>query len=199
MPKPRKLKKEVRGQRVGTKNSDRRWEADGEEWDSRYEYQVYRAYADAGWTIRRCNQSDTFSFTLPIRAGTCLACGATTVGQHRRYTPDFHVTTPASQHPPVSYYVEAKGYLRTSQRSLLRHFHSQNKDSGVRYLLQRNYPVTQSSSITDWFNKMMKGSQWQLWNGSVPTVWHEPKEGKSPKKSTQRVQRVQEPGEGSSV
>ena len=164
--------KRVAGERIGTKRSDMRWKSpDGEEWDSRYEYSVWCAFKAKGYKIRRCDKSDTFSFTLPIRGASCRACGSAEVGQQRHYTPDFHVTPPDKEPGSFGYYVEAKGYLRAKQRSLLRNFHKENPDSGVRYLLQRDFPISKRSSVTAWFSKFFKKSIIAIWDGSVPKVW----------------------------
>lgn len=166
------VKRHYYGKRTGTKRSDMRWTApDGTIWDSRYEYIVYSAYQAAGYTIRKCDKRDTFSFTLPIRNASCTACGSTAVGQSRTYTPDFHVTPKDIKCEAVGYYCESKGYLRPKQRALLRNFYKAHPHSGVRFLLQRDFPATKASSIVQWFVKFLKGSKIAVWDGKIPEGW----------------------------
>jgi hypothetical protein len=173
---PVKSAKPYYGHRTGTKRSDRHWtDPEGNKWDSRYEYLVYAAYKAAGTDIRRTTKSDTFSFVLSIKRGKCGACGSDQVGQQRTYTPDFHVTTDNSKHEAKFYYIEAKGYLRPKERSLLRAFYKTNPDAPVRYLLQRDFPAGakskrtgERSSITQWFHKFLPKAQIAVWNGEVP-------------------------------
>ena len=161
------------GKRAGTKRSDRHWiDPEGNIWDSRYEYLVFRAYADAGKEVRRTSKSDTFSFMLQISGGKCRACGATEVGQQRTYTPDLHVTADYPESPTVEYYIEAKGYLRAKERALLRAFYKENPDAPVRYLLQRDFPATarskvtgQRGSIVQWFHKFLPKAKIAIWSG----------------------------------
>lgn len=160
------------GSRVGTKRSDTRWLApDGSIWDSRYEYVVWLAYVAADRKIRRTSKSDSFSFTLPIRSASCDACGSTEVGQRRTYTPDFYVDSEDTERSTVGYYIESKGYLRPKQRALLRSFYKAHPNAPVRFLLQRNYPATKTSSIVQWFNKFLKTAKVAVWNGSIPEGW----------------------------
>ena len=142
-----------------------RWrDPTGEEWDSRYEYTIYAAYKASGKDIRRTEKGDTFSFTLPIRGGTCEACKSAKVGQRRTYRPDFFVST-SRDDPTAGYYIEAKGYLRAKQRSLLRNFYKANPDIDVRYILQRDFAATKRSSISQWFAKFLPNSKVSVWKG----------------------------------
>src|SRR5208337_3161975 len=167
------------GKRAGTKRSDRHWiDPEGNIWDSRYEYLVFRAYADAGKEVRRTSKSDTFSFMPEISGGKCRACGATEVGQQRTYTPDLHVTADYPESPTVEYYIEAKGYLRAKERALLRAFYKANPNAPVRYLLQRDFPIGAVSkrtgtkgSIVQWFHKFLPNAKIALWTGGIPDVW----------------------------
>ena len=164
------------GHRTGTKRSDRHWtDPEGGTWDSRYEYLVWRAYRTADATIRRTTKSDTMAFVLPIKRGKCGACGSDQVGQLRTYTPDFHVTTHNSKHETELYYIEAKGYLRPKERSLLRAFYKTNPDAPVRYLLQSDFPAGarskrtgERSRISQWFNKFLPKAKVSIWHGAIP-------------------------------
>jgi hypothetical protein len=175
----RKSIKPYYGKRAGTKRSDRHWiDPEGNIWDSRYEYLVWRAYAAAKVNIRRATKSDTFSFVLAIKRGKCGACGSDQVGQQRTYTPDFHVAADNSEPQAVGYYIEAKGYLRPKERALLRAFYKANPDAPVRFLLQRDFPAGakskrtgERSSIVQWFHKFLPNAKLAIWNGAVPNDW----------------------------
>lgn len=161
------------GEKIGKKRSDRRWRApDGEEFDSRYEYIVYRKYREAGYAIERCTKSDTFSFTLPIRGGECTTCGAATVGQRRSFTPDFRIVSPDKQHPSVAYYIETKGYLRAKERTLARSFNKAYPNADVRYIFQSDHRVSKPSrgsngGVISWFKRFMPGKKVQVWTGEI--------------------------------
>jgi len=171
--RPVKDAKPFLGEKIGKKRADRRWRSpDGEEWDSRYEYIVYRKYREAGYAIERCTESDTFSFTLPIRGGECRSCGATTVGQRRTFTPDFRIVSPDKQHPAVAYYIETKGYLRARERSLARSFNKAHPNADVRYIFQSDHRISRPTTRTDgcvisWFKRFMPGKRAQVWTGEV--------------------------------
>jgi hypothetical protein len=164
----------VRGNRVGTKRSDRRWEADGELWDSRFEYIFYTTAKKALLPIERCTESDTLSFTLPIRGGKCGACGSASVSQQRTYTPDFRLVSYNSERKAVYHYIETKGYLRAKERSLLRSFYQAHPDLGLSFILQRSYRVTKPSrsgdgSIVAWLTKFLPNVKVYVWTGIIPS------------------------------
>jgi hypothetical protein len=178
------------GKKTGTKRSDRHWTApDGELWDSRYEYLVYIKHRQEGINIQRCDKRDSFSFTLPIRGGSCRSCGSVEVGQRRTFTPDFRVVSEDREHPVVEYYIEAKGYIRAKERSLLRHFNKEYPDTDVRFILQNNHRVTKPSKtsegrLVDWFNKFMKGKKHYVWSGAIK---NESKTSESTAESSKKV------------
>ncbi len=183
------------GKRVGTKRSDKRWQSpDGELWDSRYEYVVYTKYKQAGYTIQRCDASDTFSFTLPVRQAACGSCGSTEVGQRRHFTPDFRIVpSPTGRDAkPAGYYVEAKGYLRPKERALLRAFCKENPHSNTRFIFQQDYRLTKGTAtkperrITDWFKQFCPGMKYAVWTGEVPIEFQDCKDAAS---STTRAKR----------
>lgn len=167
------------GRRVGTKRSDKRWESpDGEMWDSKYEYEVYREFIRSGVAVRRCTKSDTMAFVLPIKRGICGTCGSAKVGQQRHYTPDLLATTSDPQLSPKHYYIETKGYLRAKERSLLRSLYKAYPDASICVILQRDYPIPSraggkpsKSSIVKWFNKFLPNYKVTVWDGSVPRLW----------------------------
>jgi hypothetical protein len=182
-------KKVTAGKRGGTKRRDMRWiTPDGQEWDSKYEYEVYKAGIDAKLPIRRTvkgkgnsTESDTLLYWHPNRSGSCFACGSTETGSTRSYTADLFCNT--SLHSAKSgnkdnhgaglsgYYVDAKGYLRPNKRALLRSLVKARKDIDLRILLQRDFPVSKVSRASDWIRKYLK-IKFAIWNGKWPTEWN---------------------------
>lgn len=111
--------------RVGTKRSDRRWQApDGTIWASKFEYEVYEYIRSTGCDVRKCGEGDSLNYPEPKRQAECLACGGTDVVQNRVYTPDLFVTPPSvvAKGRADGYYLETKGYFRPEKRTLFRHF-----------------------------------------------------------------------------
>lgn len=167
---PKKLNKT--GRKVGTKRADRRWQdPTGEVWDSRYEWIVYNAYKAHGYEIRRCTESDTVSFTLPIRSGSCRTCGSVEVGQRRTYTPDFYVTPPRGKRSSEPYYLETKGYLRSKERSLLRALCAEKPDFNLRILFQRDHAASKTSRVTQWAAKFLKPWKAGVWKENFAEQW----------------------------
>ena len=106
------------GKRVGTKRSDRRWLDDtGQEWASRYEYQVFCAFRDLGVNIRKCGKGDTIEYSEPKRNNKCLECGSERVVQTRTYTPDLCID-PDSEGGRT--FIEVKGYMPAPKRKLFK-------------------------------------------------------------------------------
>jgi hypothetical protein len=148
---------------------------DGSLWDSRFEYIFYTAAKEAGLPIARCTKSNTFSFILPIKSGSCGSCGATNIGQRRTLTPDFLLTADNSELPAEQAYIETKGYLRAKERSLLRALYKSHPDANISFVFQRAYPVGSKradgtkGSVIDWFKKFMPNWSVYVWNGKVTT------------------------------
>lgn len=166
------------GQRVGTKRRDMRWEAEGQTWDSRLEYEVYRVYRDAGYDIRRCTEQDSVRYTRPVRNGLCNGCGSNEVDSVHSYTADFFVSAnqkatgqqPSGNATPVAaagHYLEVKGYLRADRRSLLRALRKARPDVDMRLIAQRDYKVTRTATLTQWARKYLRCPS-ALWTGAVP-------------------------------
>lgn len=166
------------GVRVGTKRRDMRWQAEGQEWDSRLEYEVFRVYRDAGYNIRRCTAEDSVRYTRPVRNGVCNACGAVSVDSVHSYTADFFVfagpkaeggQSAAADAAVASagHYLEVKGYLRADRRSLLRALRKARPDVDLRLIAQRDYRVTKTATLTQWARRYLRCPA-ILWNGGVP-------------------------------
>jgi hypothetical protein len=188
MRKARAKKPVTLGKRKGKKRSDMRWIApDGSVFDSRFEYEVYKAGVDAKVPIRRTTKgkpdgagSDTVSYWHPSRGGSCRACGSAEVGTSRSFTADI-LYSPSLQDDKSAdkadsgsgsapFYIDAKGYLRAPKRSLLRSLVKTRKDFALRLILQRDFPISKVSRISDWIRKYLK-IQFAVWNGKWPTKW----------------------------
>lgn len=172
----RRAKAVTPGQRVGTKRRDMRWEAEGEVWDSRFEYEVFRGYRDAGWTVRRCTEADSLTYTRPVRNGVCGKCNSEEVASRHSYQPDLFVSPgPAQQgrkgstavDEPAGYFVEAKGYLRADRRSLLRALRKARPDVDLRLVCQRDYRVSAKHSLISWARTFLKCPA-AVWTGGPP-------------------------------
>lgn len=146
------------GRRVGKKRSDRRWIADdGTEWDSKFEWSVYDRLSAGGGSVRKCDESDSFSYTKPIRGAACLGCGSGEVVQRRTYTPDLYYVPAPDTSPGVGYYIEVKGYFPGTKRALFRNFLKCHPDVSIRIVLERNSraPGTKST-YGDYIDKFFK-------------------------------------------
>lgn len=165
----------VPGKRVGTKHRDMRWLApDGTEWDSRFEYEVYLVHRNAGINIRKCRSpEDSAAYARSVRNGVCGECGSDQVSTSHSYTPDFSVVPEdpgqlsALAKDGGVFVIECKGYLRAERRSLLRALVKARPDLPLRILVQRDYKVTKSLTITEWVRKFLKRPV-AIWRGSVP-------------------------------
>jgi hypothetical protein len=158
-----------------------RWlSPDGQEWDSKFEWQVYESLHKSGQTtIRRtgkayaAGQSDTFVYTMPVRDATCNACQSTEVSKRRQYTPD--LCAPDAHHGDdrsyshSGFYIEIKGYLRAEQRSLLRAFCKARPDIDLRFILQRDFKVGTGTAVS-WITKYLKRPV-TVWRGRLPDEW----------------------------
>ena len=206
MPSARKPKRGISvptlGTRVGKKRSDMRWlDPDGVEWDSRLEYEVYAAAKLAGVCVRKCQRgkpgesgSDTFEYGhSPGRGLKCRVCGSDQVSQSRTYTPDilhYSEVLPAGSEQVYSpgrsdnYYVDVKGYMRANKRSLLRSFCKARPDIALRVILQRDYRLSKTATISQWLSKTLR-VPYAIWNGRWPTTsdWIMPNEPKVSKKA----------------
>ncbi len=168
----------IPGRRVGTKRRDMRWLApDGTEWDSKFEYEIFLTYQKAGMHVRRTTEQDSLLFTRPVRNGACTECCSSEVVSRHTYTPDLFVSDaidrrqgPESALPTAGYYIEAKGYLRAEQRSLLRALRKARPDVDLRVIVQRDYKVTKSLTITEWVRKYLR-ARVAVWHSGVTPTW----------------------------
>lgn len=162
------------GKRVGTKKSDKRWQSlDGQIWASRFEYEVFTALVERGYNVRKCTTQDSLPYTSIVRQGICRKCRSEDVVTLRTYTPDLYVLPPSggqSDQDRAGYYIEAKGYLRSERRSLLRSFRKENQGLDLRFIVQRDYNVTDKRTISKWVTDLMK-CKVHVWNGDIPKGW----------------------------
>jgi len=171
-----KARSVIPGHKVGAKRRDMRWLApDGTEWDSKFEYEIFLTYQKVGLSVRRTNEQDRLLFTRPVRNGACTECDSCSVVSRHYYTPDIYVGAADDRErsglQATGYYVEAKGYLRAEQRSLLRSLRKARPDVDLRLIVQRDYKVTSKLTITEWARKYLRVRA-HVWNGTVP-AWDE--------------------------
>jgi hypothetical protein len=170
---PAKIKSclKIAGSRIGTKHRDMRWKSpDGEVWASRFEYSVFFTLKEKGFNVRRTNaEQDRMAYTAPVRNGVCEACASTAVVTNHFYTPDLFVSQGDQSGGPAGYYIEAKGYLRAPQRSLIRAFRKARPDVDLRFVVQSDYKVGKST-VSGWITRYLR-SKVHVWNGNLPGSW----------------------------
>lgn len=170
--KPKKISS-TPGERVGSKKSDMRWrDTSGVVWSSRFEYEVYIALLAGGVDVRKTTESDQLLFSDRLTGCVCGACGATEIVKPRRYTPDLYVSPQGSGGSAgngAGYYIEAKGYIRSERRRILRSFRQARPDINLRVIIQRDYKVGKST-LAGWVTKYMKIPV-TVWNGTIPEDW----------------------------
>lgn len=155
-----------------------RWQSpDGTIWASRFEYEVFLALGEqldaSGRTVTpTCRGGDhTFVYTDKVAGAACEHCGSTDIGKARSYTPDFFVHRKAGVLADGGgYYIEAKGFIRSERRRLLRAFRRARPDIDLRLLLQRDYKVTSSLTMLQWCEKYLKCPA-EVWRGKLPAKW----------------------------
>lgn len=162
------------GTRLGSKRRDMRWQdPEGNVWASRFEYEVYLGVKASGRTVRRTTPEDSMAYTSSIKGGVCTECLSRAVAQEHRYTPDLYVDTSGRIGTEATgnagYYLEAKGYLRSERRSLLRAFRKARPDCDLRLVVQSDYRVGKGS-LTSWAEKYLKVKV-HVWNGTLPEGW----------------------------
>lgn len=164
---------ESKGKRVGTKRSDRRWQAaDGTIWASKFEYQVYdaliRRYAgDSRISVERCGSDCTLSYHSSVKNGRCTKCGTVCVVQERTYTPDIRIVRVAESGERRCTYIEAKGYFEGSKRSLFRQVLKTHQGVDIRIVAERDHWVTKGKTkLSDWAKRFKV--KFHLWdNGKL--------------------------------
>lgn len=187
MARVKKVKPVTAGKRTGTKRRDFRWTApDGTIWASRFEFEVYTALKEQGYAIRKTGPEDSLHYTSSVIGGRCASCGSGKVAQERTFTADLFVDTTKrgntqpsihggtgdrrddSKDVRTGYYLETKGYLRSTRRSLLRAFRKAQPNVDLRLIVQRDYPVGKGS-LTEWATKYLKVSVC-VWKGKMEWI-----------------------------
>lgn len=158
-----------KGKRVGTKRSDRRWEApDGTIWASKFEWQVYdaivRHYAsDKSVSVERCGPDCSLGYHSTVKNGRCTQCGSVCVVQERTYTPDIRIVRTSEQGQQRVTYIEAKGYFEGSKRSLFRQVLKTHQSLDIRLVAERDHWVTKGKSkLSDWAKRFKV--KFHLWD-----------------------------------
>jgi hypothetical protein len=160
----------IPGQRVGTKKTDTRWQApDGTVWASRFEFAVFTKLKEAGYNVRKTTEQDRFAYTSPVKGGKCTVCASHDVVTERTYTPDLFVVPAGAASDDEGYFIEAKGYLRSERRALLRSFRKTGPRIDLRLVVQRDYKVGKST-LVGWATRLLKVPV-HVWNGDLPNEW----------------------------
>ena len=162
------------GNRVGNKRSDRRWVDDaGDLWASKFEWEVYTTLKAIGRNVRRCNSTDTISYTEPKPNVSCLECGSSNCAQNRTYTPDLFLIPQAATSDSDGYYIEVKGYFRDEKRKLFRCLRKARPDIDLRVIFASNHWVTRPKSrLSDYFTRYLKNTPFCFWQGGdIPEEW----------------------------
>lgn len=169
--KPRKTSGESisDGQKVGTKRSDRRWQApDGSIWASKFEWRVFDALVqryrdDPRISVERCGPDCTLGYHSSVKNGRCQECGSVCTVQERTYTPDIRIVRTSESGDRRSTYIEAKGYFEGSKRSLFRQVLQAHKELDIRLVAERDHPVTKGKTrLSDWAKRFKV--KFHLWN-----------------------------------
>jgi len=153
----------------------------GTVWDSRFEYQIWSVLNDANIPVERCERGNhTISYTDPVRMATCGDCGSSKISKHRTYTADFYIRTESADSPERNvsgYFIEAKGYLRASERSLLRSLVKSRPDIDLRIIYQADYKVNKGR-ISTWTARYLK-IPYMIWKGDAKLDWVYPEKSRT--------------------
>src|SRR5690348_13622844 len=140
------------GRRVGVKKSDRRWlDAHGQLWASKLESDLFEYFRSASVPVRRSDASDSIPYTTRVRQGRCGSCNSKDIRQEHTYTPDLCVGAAPGLAKASGNHIEAKGYLRASDRRILRGVMQARPDFNLHLVLQRYHKGT-----VDWARKFLK-------------------------------------------
>lgn len=165
--------------RVGKHRSDRRWLDDnGNEWASEWEHDVYHGLRRAGYSVRRCDERDTISYSAPVKQGRCVECSSQRVVQDRTYTADLYVAkTPKGVSHKGPYLVECKGFFARDRRNLFVSVAKELKSIGtsIRIVFQQEAKLkgTQQTNVSYIF-RYCKNVVPGVWNRDTRTItWYE--------------------------
>ena len=88
-----------------------------------------------------------------------------TVVKHRKYIPDFKITTPSGK----EFYLECKGWFRPEDREKMKYVRLSNPDADIRILFASDSKLKATAKMTysDWCKKY--GYRYAI--GSLPKEW----------------------------
>jgi hypothetical protein len=165
--------------RVGTNRHDKRWRDEhGNVFESKLEALVFeRINGDPRISVRRCSEreGDTFSYSTPVRSGSCGACGSGDIVQRRTYTPDLCISPSGTWDGPGERprrYLEIKGYFPGTKRNLLRAFLKSGPCVDLCLILERDSRATRSLTLLEYSTKYLKIPT-HIWDGVLPRSWYE--------------------------
>lgn len=149
----------------------------GDIWDSRFEWQVYVGLRDLGYDVRRCDQRDTLSYSVPVQSGFCLECYGHHTVQRRTYTPDLYVAADDNERREevgeAGYFVECKGYIRPQDRKILINLAKGKPRPSVRVMFQQDIKMTPKRRAVEYMTEYVKLPA-ALWNNGA-FEWRFPK------------------------
>ena len=132
---------------------------EGEIYKSKYELQQATRLLEGCISFEY--EKHEIEFLSEIRNSECLACGSTSVGKHRIYTPDFYF-------PETGVFVETKGKFDAATRTKMKEVCAQSTND-IRMVFMRNNWLTRKHKMTygRWCD--LHGIQWAV--GNIPTEW----------------------------
>jgi len=152
---------------MARKRRDRRFtDPGGDEWDSQFEFLVYTGLQGLGYSVRRCDKSDSVAYNHGVTQGRCLECGSAEVVQERNYTPDLYVVEPQEEATGAGYYIECKGYFPADRRSQLRSVIQSNPDLDLRILFAAERKLTQAKTNIEYVHSYIKCGA-GVWNNGA--------------------------------
>ena len=96
----------------------------------------------------------------------------------RYYTPDLFVRTDAgTEGDPDArgFFVEAKGYLRSESRKLLRDLRKEATHLDLRFIVQKDVRLTKATTLVAWVLKYMRCPV-AVFKGTAELDWQYPRE-----------------------
>ena len=132
---------------------------EGEIYKSKYELQQASRLVGEGILFEY--EKHEIKFLSEIRNAECLACGSTSVGKHRIYTPDFYLIE-------TDIFVETKGKFDAPTRTKMREVCAQSSKD-IRMVFMRNNWLTRKHKMTygRWCD--LHDIQWAV--GDIPLSW----------------------------
>ena len=132
---------------------------EGEIYKSKYELQQASRLLDRGIPFEY--EKFEIKFLSEIRNAECLACGSTSVGKHRIYTPDFYLNE-------TKVFVETKGKFDAPTRTKMKEVCAQSPYD-IRMVFMRDNWLTRKHKMTygRWCD--LHNIKWAV--GDIPVEW----------------------------